>query len=663
MAKLTIESISIENLGPFREKQTFELSVHSERPVILIKALNGSGKTTLLNALQIGLYGYKTINPVRRSDYEQFIASLHRKDATGIARVEMKLLVEIGSDQKTLDIRREWIDKESGYRERFRVYESGVELLNLADDWDDFINGILPVELVHLFLFDGEKIEALANPERLPALLKRATEVFLGLEGIDALNTDLKAVERRAGSAKALRENTSEAQSQVDEYGNQLAEVEQRISLLSQQKANAQSQLDSAQRKLDEFTISAQQSGLTAYEQAASLKAKVELRKERQQQAQAAVVEALENPYLPLAWLGDLWDQYKDQWQKAQKTRHSHLLKEEFNKRDQRILDVIAQKTEPSVRSLIASVLNDDLAKLQTDGEDTPALLEGGNPLEIEPRIDSAKAQLNQARQELHTAQADLEKAQKQVDQIPAEEQLSDILKKMQEFTQNVSDAEKELRNLEKELDEARSYHEHVESRLNAALQRMRSEFKENTVQLKALEASDRAKRTLAIFRKRLLASKAQWLSDMITKEFKQLLRKRNLISRVRVEPESYAVSIEDASGHNLPMERLSAGERQILAISVLSALIRERKGRFPVVVDTPLARLDRKHRESLIHNFFAKISHQVLVLSTDEEVEGNAYRAMSRHLNREFSLNFDETERRSIAKVEVAQLSLESVV
>lgn len=660
MAKLTIESISIENLGPFREQQTFDLSVHPERPVILIKALNGSGKTTLLNALQVGLYGYKAINPTRRSDYEQFIASLQRTDATGIARIEMKLVVEIGSDRKDLHIRREWIDKDSGYRERFRVFESGVELLGVADEWDDFINGILPVELVHLFLFDGEKIEALANPDRLPALLKRATEVFLGLEGIDALNTDLKAVERRAGSAKTLRESTSEAKNQVDEYGNQLTELEQRISLLSQQKANAQSQLDSAQRKLDEYTVSARQSGLKAYEQAASLKAKVEYCRERQKHAQAAVVEALENPYLPLAWLGDLWVKYKDQWKETQKTRHSHLLKEEFSKRDKRVLDAIP---DPSVRSIVESVLNEDLARLQTNGENLPALLEGGNPLEIEPRIDSAKIQLNQARQELYTAQTDLEKVEKQVDQIPAEEQISDILRKMQELAQKVSDAEKELRNIEKELDEARSYHEHIESRLNTALQRMRSELKENTFQLKALEASDRAKRTLAIFRKRLLASKAEWLSDMITKEFKQLLRKRNMISRVRVEPESYAASLEDTNGHNLPMERLSAGERQILAISVLSALIRERKGRFPVVVDTPLARLDRQHRKSLIHNFFAKISHQVLVLSTDEEVEGNVYKTMSGHLNREFSLDFEEEERRSLVRTKAIQLNLEEIV
>lgn len=60
---------------------------------------------------------------------------------------------------------------------------------------------------MQLFLFDGEKIEALANPERLPDLLKRATEVFLGIGGIEALGNDLKAFERRA---TLKNKNTSE---------------------------------------------------------------------------------------------------------------------------------------------------------------------------------------------------------------------------------------------------------------------------------------------------------------------------------------------------------------------------------------------------------------------------------------------------------------------
>jgi DNA sulfur modification protein DndD len=90
-------------------------------------------------------------------------------------------------------------------------------------------------------------------------------------------------------------------------------------------------------------------------------------------------------------------------------------------------------------------------------------------------------------------------------------------------------------------------------------------------------------------------------------------------------------------------MDRLSAGERQLLAISVLSALIKERKGRFPVVVDTPLARLDQQHRSALIKRFFATVSHQVVVLSTDQEVEGTAYEALKPFTNAEYSLHFDD--------------------
>jgi DNA sulfur modification protein DndD len=135
----------------------------------------------------------------------------------------------------------------------------------------------------------------------------------------------------------------------------------------------------------------------------------------------------------------------------------------------------------------------------------------------------------------------------------------------------------------------------------------------------------------------------------MITTEFRNLLRKRNLIASVVVDPATYQVLIKDNKQQELPMERLSAGERQLLAISVLSALIKERKGRFPVVVDTPLARLDQQHRSTLIKRFFATVSHQVVVLSTDKEVDGAAYEALSPFTNAEYSFDFDDEAGRTI--------------
>ncbi|WP_223497052.1 DNA sulfur modification protein DndD [Pseudomonas sp. A-RE-26] len=661
MAKLTINKICIENIGPFREPQTFDLTVHSERPVILIKALNGSGKTTLLTCLQVALYGYKAINVTRRTEYDQLITGLLRKDTTNNAKIELDLSVEIGATRRNLTLRREWNSQAPAHRELFNVYVQGIEDPTLTEEWDEFINSILPVELVHLFLFDGEKIEALANPEYLPQLLRRATEVFLGLGGIDALATDLKAVERRTGGKKTVSTELDEAQTQVDHYHHQLEQISETIGLLIQRQAQARTDVDKAQDKLDKYSVEAQRSGVEIYAKAAELKAIGKLCKERHLQARADLATALENPVLPLIWLGSLWNQYKDQWHLDNLSQRNALLLEEFAKRDRRILCTLEEKI-PGLSRSIAELFSEDLASFNKEHLSTATLLPGGAPEKLTPQIDAARSQLNLANSSLNEAQSELEKAHQIVDQIPAKEQLSEVFETIQKHSLAVSTAEAQLREISVALDDARTAQNHAETRFNAARQRVRLELKDNAFQLKILDAADRAKQTLLIFRKRLLASKAQWLSEMITKEFKQLLRKRNLISKVVVDATTYSVVIEDTSGHSIPMERLSAGERQILAIAVLSALIRERKGRFPVVVDTPLARLDRSHRESLIHHFFAKVSHQVLVLSTDEEVEDSVYYALEQHLNREYALVYDDNIGRSIATANSKQLSLETI-
>lgn len=652
MAKLTITQISIENLGPFREKQTFDLSVKSSRPVLLIKALNGSGKTTLLTALQIGLYGYKAINIARRSEYDQLISSLQRKDATGNAIIEVTLNIHTGAASQTVVIHREWFVRGSNPQEKFIVLRGGIEDLDFAETWDDYINNILPAELVQLFLFDGEKIEALANPDRLPALLRRATEVFLGLGGIDALTNDLKAVERRAGTSKKdITADFAETRAQANAFEEQLQEINNRIAILTQRHASAHVALDDAQRHLEQFSVEAKRSGLSAYQQAAELKSRVKVAEEQHLAARHNLVNALDDPLLPLAWLGPLWKRYTEQWELDKQSHNIALLATEFAKRDQRILFALTN-TAPELKKALEGLLKKDLTDFTKSVEQKPILLQGADPAEIEPRLTQAISQLKKAKLAQEQTFKALDKAQQSIGKIPAEEQLSGIFDELQARTKAVSSAETQLQELANALTEARTSQAHTEARMNSALQRMRAELKDSALEMKALEASARARKSLAVFRERLLASKANWLAEMITSEFKQLLRKQNFISKVMVDPATYAVSIEDFDGHSLPMERLSAGERQLLAISVLSALIRERKGHFPVVVDTPLARLDRKHREALIHNFFAKISHQVLVLSTDEEVEGPVYDALQRHTSREYALIFDEQSRSSIATI-----------
>lgn len=648
MAKITFNDICIENLGPFRERQSINLSVSPQKPVILIKALNGSGKTTLLTALQIALYGFKGADMARRTEYDQLIAGLQRSDAVGNAAIEVDLVIERGGIPQPIQLRREWIRRGSALVENLSVSSCGAYETELTEGWEELINGILPAELVRLFLFDGEKIEALANPERLPDLLRRATEVFLGLGGIDALGNDLKAVERRANvRGRDGSVELNETRAEAEKYEQQCDACAQRITILSQQQADLNNTLDQAKIALERFTAKARHSGLTAFEEAAELRANVEAATKRRKETRAALTDAVGNPILPLAWLGSFLDTYKSQWERDQQIQHANLLASEFKKRDQRLLKAVGLAGKSL--DVLKMTLKEDLLEFKLAYQGKPVLGAGGSPQDFGTKLSEAISLVGHQVANHQKAVASMARCEQSVGQIPAEEQLANVFSSLQQHSKAVSSAEIQLHDVAQELEEARSNLAYAELKLNSAKQRLRTEFKEEALEQHGLEAAVRTKKVLALFRERLLASKARWLSEMITAEFLELLHKKNMVSRVQVDPGTYAVSIVNSSGTVLPMERLSAGERQILAISVLSALIRERKGRFPVVVDTPLARLDQMHRKTLINNFFAKVSHQVLVLSTDEEVYGPAYAALSPFMASEFRLDYDELQHRTV--------------
>lgn len=123
---------------------------------------------------------------------------------------------------------------------------------------------------------------------------------------------------------------------------------------------------------------------------------------------------------------------------------------------------------------------------------------------------------------------------------------------------------------------------------------------------------------------------------------FNRLSGKGELLSLVQIDPGSFRISLRRWDGTELPKQRLSAGEKQLLAISLLWALARVSGRPLPVVIDTPLARLDRAHRQKLLREYFPRVSHQVIVLSTDTEVDAAAAQELAPVTARSFHLDHD---------------------
>ena len=123
---------------------------------------------------------------------------------------------------------------------------------------------------------------------------------------------------------------------------------------------------------------------------------------------------------------------------------------------------------------------------------------------------------------------------------------------------------------------------------------------------------------------------------------FNSIIRKSNFAKRVSVDPETFETNLYDRHDNLIPRSDLSSGEKQIFAIAMLWGLAKTSGRPLPVVIDTPLGRLDSEHRKNLINNYFPEAAHQVIMLSTDTEVDQVLYKDLEPHLSHCFHLIYD---------------------
>ena len=112
-----------------------------------------------------------------------------------------------------------------------------------------------------------------------------------------------------------------------------------------------------------------------------------------------------------------------------------------------------------------------------------------------------------------------------------------------------------------------------------------------------------------------------------------------------------FAITLYDAAGNALPRQRLSEGEKQIFAVAMLWGLARASARPLPAVIDTPMARLAATHRENLVERYFPNASHQVLVFSTDTEVDRHYYELLLPAVSRAYHLRYSEQERVTVGE------------
>ena len=132
----------------------------------------------------------------------------------------------------------------------------------------------------------------------------------------------------------------------------------------------------------------------------------------------------------------------------------------------------------------------------------------------------------------------------------------------------------------------------------------------------------------------RLRKNKVHLLQEKTFEMYRLLSSRSGLIKDIIIDDKTYEVRITDRNGHEIRKSALSAGEKEVFAVSLLWGLAQTSELKLPIIIDTPLSRLDSTHRDNIVNNYFPNAGEQVVILSTDTEIDKDYYRALKPRLS-----------------------------
>ena len=155
--------------------------------------------------------------------------------------------------------------------------------------------------------------------------------------------------------------------------------------------------------------------------------------------------------------------------------------------------------------------------------------------------------------------------------------------------------------------------------------------LKHNTSKAKAdfINECDAIARLLNQFIVRMRKNKIHLLQEKTFEMYKLLSSKSGLIKDITIDDKTYEICILDRNGQEIKKSGLSAGEKEVFAISLLWGLAQSSEMKLPIIIDTPLSRLDSTHRDNIVRNYFPNAGEQVIILSTDTEIDNDYYRIL----------------------------------
>lgn len=655
---MKLRKLIIENYKSFQFPTEIEFPDDEQgKSIFLIGGMNGAGKTSIMEAVNYCLYGVKN---------DEIYRHINRKEKNrGNTAVSFEIALE-EDDGAELVVKRSWtagtIDdpKPKDLTERLVVVKDGKRVtVQNKDIWQEYIRATIPPGITQFFFFDGEQIQEIASDDHSEIRLKSSLEAALGIQYINRLASDvayLKMEERKGfvditdADLEFKESELKMKESNLVKKRKMMSEIKSEIDFFTEQQEDAKKHFQATFNQTPESKDAIRQNE----------KKRIQL-SNRLTQLESEIRQLCETS-LPFSLTGKLFDDIRIQIEKERATTQGDAIREHAAELAKKIVRVV-EEPEPIYKERLSE---DKMLELEKRIE---ILLKEGETSEIDKILglserDAARV-LNQIdtleksdvflitplieeKKELEIQLKDIEST---VRSKGATESEQEIFSNLQEIIENsaiqIGRKTEQLRIIEDDILTIEKQNREIELEIEKLYE------KHHISKDKAdfIAECDAIANLLNQFVVRLRKNKIQLLQEKTFEMYILLSSKAGLIKDIMIDDKTYEIKIIDRSGHEIKKSGLSAGEKEVFAISLLWGLAQTSQLKLPIIIDTPLSRLDSTHRDNIINNYFPNAGEQVIILSTDTEIDINYYRNLKPHLVGAAKLEFDHRQELTTVK------------
>ena len=651
---MLFSKIILENYGVYKDRQIFDFTSSSEKPIILCGGTNGAGKTTLFNSIMLCLYGQDSFEKrTTKKDYEEFLKrKIHRylgsKTVADFAAITIEFEYYHQGKVENYSVSRLWKNDDGKIIENFSIKKNGEKLDSIDESqWHQFIRELLPRGVARLFFFDGEKIVKIAKEGNEDIEIKSSFDMLLGLDLVEQLKSDLEInlMRNMKGGAKEIQEKK-------DELDTELAQLEKNISDLMIKRERKTVELDEIQKTVDEYEEKISRLGGGYATQRHELQNKESVLKEKtvniEENIREICLDALPFSMIPKQ-LEELVEQInqdqeitKNQFEKQSLEKNLSQVSKEINedefwndfKADSNLKKEISSKIEELFQEKISSKSSEiQNPIIDLSPNDTVKILDTIKNIDtvLLSKLENHTIEYNKITEELQKIETALNNA-------PNDDEIGPLIAKLNSEHEKIGVIKTEFDHLDQKIHEQTSL---IGLKKSALRQIVDEKYKQKASETN-LQVTRDVQNVLDLYSSKLREKKLQLLEQYLIEAIQVLIHKEDFVEKVAIDKKTFAMTLYRKNNQEMLKDELSEGEKQMFATAVLWALAKTSGRPLPFMIDTPLARLDVEHRGKLVETFFPSASHQVVIFSTDAEIDEKYYAQLKPFISKSYLMKYD---------------------